>query len=85
MQILHIKTTKLVKKTKEELEEESRENPETRPIFFKSDLKEVPLKKPTYIVEMTMEELQLVSFYLEVEKRKPIAEIKISVPKAKSL
>ena len=39
--------------------------------------KTVKLKKPIYVVEMTSEELQLVSFYLELEKRKPIVNVKL--------
>ena len=35
------------------------------------------LEKPNYIVEMTSDELQLVSFYLELEKRKPIMNVKL--------
>lgn len=32
---------------------------------------------PLYIVEMTPKEFQLVSFYLELEKRKPIMNVEL--------
>ena len=41
----------------------------------------VELKKPIYIVEMTNAEYQLVSFYLELERRKPITNIKLGEEK----
>ena len=41
----------------------------------------VPLDEPIYVVEMKQSEYQLVSFYLELEKRKPIMNVKIDVEK----
>lgn len=48
-----------------------------------SDYKLVPSENPVYIVEMTNEEYQLISFYLELEKRKPIMNVKLDVEKEK--
>lgn len=39
--------------------------------------KEIKLKEPVYIVEMTAKEIQLVSFYLEFENRKPIMNVEL--------
>lgn len=75
MKIVHIKTEEEVKKTEEELKQQ--ENNINRGLLFVSEYKTVPLKEPIYIVEMSMEELQLVSFYLELEKRKPIVNIEL--------
>jgi len=75
MQIVHIQTEKRVKKTKKELEKDLAKYKDK--MLIVSEYKLIPTNKPTYIVEMTMEELQLVSFYLELEKRKPIMNINI--------
>lgn len=72
MKIVYIRTQEMVKKTKKELEEENDENK-----FMPSGYKTVDLKEPIYIVELTTKELQLISFYLELEKRKPIMNVKI--------
>ena len=74
MKIVHIETEKLVKKSKEEIEREQKENSN---LFFINEHKIVPLKEPIYIVEMSAKEIQLVSFYLELENRKPIMNIDI--------
>ena len=42
-----------------------------------SEYKSVPSKEPTYIVEMSAKEIQLVSFYLELENRKPIMNVEL--------
>ena len=39
--------------------------------------KMIKLKEPIYIIEMSTSEFQLVSFYLELEKRKPIMNVEI--------
>ncbi len=75
MKIVHIETQKRVKKTKQELEKEYGNNWQEK--LFVSEYKYIPTNKPTYIVEMTAEELQLVSFYLELENRKPIMNIEL--------
>lgn len=75
MKIIHIKIDERVEKTKEELEQQ--ENNIDRGLLFADKYKIVPLKEPIYIVEMSMEELQLVSFYLELEKRKPTVNIEL--------
>lgn len=74
MTIINIRTDKKVKKTKKELEKELKTK--SNSIWF-DEYKSVPMKEPTYIVEMSMEELKLVSFYLELEKRKPIMNVEI--------
>ena len=45
--------------------------------FIINEYKSVPTNKPIYVVEMSMEELQLVNFYLELENRKPIMNVEI--------
>ena len=74
MEIVHISYEKRIKKSKRELEKERRENPK---LVLISEYKSVPTKEPTYIVEMTSQEFQLVSFYLELERRKPIMNVKV--------
>ena len=77
MKIVHIEETKRVKKTKKELEKEQDACVNEMSKMLISEYKFIPRDKPIYIVEMTMEELQLVSFYLELEKLKPIIDINI--------
>lgn len=80
MKIIHIETQKRVKKTKKELAKEMahyKGSKEDLLGFAIDEYKSIPTDKPTYIIEMTEEELQLVSFYLELEKRKPIMNVKI--------
>jgi hypothetical protein len=74
MKIVHIERTKYVKKTKKELEEERKGS---KGFLLIDTEKRVPLKEPIYIVEMTAKEVQLVSFYLELEGRKPIVNIEL--------
>lgn len=74
MEIIHIRTQKRVKKTKKELKEETEANPNS---IWVDEYKIVPMKEPTYIVEMSAREIQLVSFYLELENRKPIMNVEI--------
>ena len=75
MRIVHIVDTKRVKKTKKELEKEAKNVSRG---YFTNDYKSVKLKNPSYIVEMSIEEFQLISFYLELEKREPIMNIKVN-------
>ena len=75
MKIIHIKTEKQVKKTKREIEQEEKNGVDK--IRWVDHFKTIRLKEPIYIIEMSMEELQLVSFYLELEKRKPIMNVNI--------
>ena len=75
MKIVHISTETWVDETEEELKEEH--NSKQDNLFLINPRKRVPLKEPIYIVEMTSEELQVVSFYLELEKRKPIVNVQV--------
>lgn len=72
MKIVHIITEKEIEKTPQEIQKDM-ENP----LSFSSRFKTIPLKKPIYIVEMSAKEIQVVSFYLELEKRKPILNLEI--------
>ena len=83
MKIIDVLTQKRVPKTKKEMAKELSECKNEIAKVLISDYKLVPSEKPTYIVEMTSEEYQLVSFYLELEKRKPIMNIKLDVEKEK--
>ena len=38
----------------------------------------VKLEEPEYVVELTNSEFQLISFYLELEKRKPIMNVELN-------
>lgn len=76
MKIVNIMIEDYVPKTEEELAKD-REKCGGKLMYIPTK-KLVPLKEPLYIVAMSMEELQLVSFYLELEKRKPIMNIEIT-------
>jgi len=73
MKIIEIQRFKYVDKTEKEMQKDF-ENGASIMFGMK---KPVLLKEPVYIVEMTRKELQLVSFYLELEKRKPIMNVEI--------
>ena len=77
MKILDIETRKRVKKTKKEYQKDldACENEMSRMLV--SEYKSVPSKEPTYIVEMSAKEIQLISFYLELENRKPIMNVEL--------
>lgn len=77
MKIIHIETQKRVKKTKKELRKELDACVNDMGRMLVSEYKCVPSKEPTYIVEMSAKEIQLVSFYLELENRKPIMNVKV--------
>lgn len=77
MKIVQIETEKRVKKTKEELQKELEACKDDVSRLIVSEYKRVPSKEPTYIVEMSAKEIQLVSFYLELEKRKPIMNVNL--------
>lgn len=77
MKIIHIETQKRVKKTKEEYQRELDACNNDISKILVSEYKFVPSKEPIYIVEMSAKEIQLVSFYLELEKRKPIMNIEL--------
>ena len=77
MEIIHIETQKRVRKTKKELRKELAACKDEMSKMLINEYKCVPSKEPTYIVEMTSQEFQLVSFYLELEKRKPIMNVKV--------
>ena len=77
MKIIHIVKEKLVKKTKEEFQEELAACKNEISKMCISEYKSVPSEEPTYVVEMSAKEIQLVSFYLELENRKPILNVEI--------
>lgn len=77
MKIVYIQTEKRVKKTKKELRKELNDCKNEMSKMLISEYKSVPSKEPTYIVEMSAKEIQLVSFYLELENRKPILNVEI--------
>ena len=77
MKIICIETQKRVKKTKKEYQEELNACKNEISKMLVSEYKLVPSKEPTYIVEMSAKEIQLVSFYLELENRKPIMNIEL--------
>lgn len=77
MKIISIETQKMVEKTKKELQKELDACINEMSKMLVSKYKRVPSKEPFYIVEMSMRELQLVSFYLELENRKPIMNVKL--------
>ena len=77
MKIIHIETQKRVKKTKKELRKELDDCKNEMSKILISEYKSVPIKEPTYIVAMSAKEIQLVSFYLELENRKPILNVEI--------
>ena len=73
MKIIDIRTEKRVKKTKKELEKDfAKCGNNWQAKLFVNEYKNIPSKEPRYIVEMSAKEIQLVSFYLELENRKPI-------------
>lgn len=77
MKIIHIEKQKLVKKTKKELSKELAACTNEISKMCISEYKSVPSEEPTYLVEMSAKEIQLVSFYLELENRKPILNVEI--------
>ena len=77
MKIIHIETQKRVKKNKKELQKELDACKDEMSKILISEYKSVPSKEPIYFVEMSAKEIQLVSFYLELENRKPILNVKI--------
>lgn len=77
MKIRHIEYEKEVRKTKEEYQNELKDYSDDIGRLFVSKYKMVPTEEPTYIVEMSQKEFQLVSFYLELENRKPIMNVKV--------
>lgn len=87
MKIINIIREKMVEKTEQELEEEYKNCRNDVSKFFINKCKMIPTEEPTYIVEMSAKEIQLVSFYLELENRKPIVnvELKAELKKEKLL
>lgn len=81
MKVVHIIEEKNVKRSKKELEkmpiEDGVNNIDMFNIRPSRLYKTVRLKEPIYVVEMTNKEYQLVSFYLELERRKPIVNVKL--------
>lgn len=79
MKIVHILDKEYVEITnKRELEEYfKKHNPSELELQCFPPRKEIKLKEPKYIVEMSAKEIQLVSFYLELENRKPIMNIEL--------
>ena len=86
MRIVHIVDKKYVEiKNKRELEEyfKTHNKSSSVELEFFPPTKEIKLKEPTYLVEMSAKEIQLVSFYLELENRKPIMNIELETKIAK--
>lgn len=77
MKILQINNKKQVKKSKKEILKELKTCKDEMSKILVSDFKLVESKEPIYIVEMSAKEFQLVSFYLELENRKPILNVEI--------
>ena len=77
MKILNIQTDKIIEMTNKEKEKYDKENSNKYGIKLMYPRKVVKLKEPIYIVGMSAKELQLVSFYLELENRKPIVNIEL--------
>ena len=77
MKIVHIETQKRVKKTKKEYQRDLDACKNEMSKCLVSEYKSVPAKEPIYFVEMSVKEFQLVSFYLELENRKPIMNIEL--------
>ena len=77
MKILHVNNKKQVKKSKKEKLKELNDCKDELSKILVSDFKLVESKEPIYIVEMSAKEFQLVSFYLELENRKPILNVEI--------
>lgn len=77
MKILKISDKKQVKKSKKEILKELKACKDEMSKILVSDFKLVESKEPIYIVEMSAKEFQLVSFYLELENRKPILNVEI--------
>ena len=74
MKILDIKTQEHIWKTEEEQEKERKERNAVCVLPYRTK----PLKEPVYIVEMTPKEFQLISFYIELERRNPIINTKLN-------
>ena len=77
MKIVNIRNTKYVKKTKKEYQKELDACKNEMQKIYVGKYKEVPCEEPTYYVEMSMKEFQIISFYLELENRKPIMNVEI--------
>lgn len=77
MKIVHIEWQKIVWKTKEELQQEKNECSTELQRICVPPYKKVKRKEPIYIVELSAKELQLISFYLELENRKPIVNVEL--------
>jgi len=77
MKILQISNTKKVKKSKKEYQKDLDDCPNEMRKMLVSEYKSVPSEEPIYFVEMSAKEYQLVSFYLELEHRKPIMNVEI--------
>ena len=77
MKILQVNNKKQVKKSKKEKLKELNDCKDELSKILVSDFKLVESKEPIYIVEMSAKEFQLVSFYLELENRKPILNVEI--------
>lgn len=78
MKIVHIITEKRTlkpnaAKIEEQAIKEGKGYLETQGLLYDFE----KLEKPDYVVEMTSDEFQLISFYLELEKRKPIINVKL--------
>ena len=76
MKILDIRNAKYVEMSDKEKQKYDKNHPDKYGIRL-YPTKMIKLKEPIYIIEMSTSEFQLVSFYLELEKRKPIMNVEI--------
>ena len=73
MRIVQILEFQEVRKTKEEYEAEA-EICNSRLVY---PFKKIHLEKPEYLIRVSIDEFQLISFYLELEKRNPIMNVEV--------
>lgn len=73
MEIVRILDFIEVRKTKEEFEKDLKDN-SFRNIY---PFKKIQLEKPEYLIRVSVDEFQLISFYLELEKRNPIMNVEV--------
>ncbi len=78
MKIVRIRDTVTVLKSKKEFQKDLKAcKDEFGGSVLCDRYKEVPVKEPIYFVEMSAKEFQLVNFYIELERRKPITNLEL--------
>ena len=73
MRVVRIIEYQEIRRTEEECEAERKMS--ISGIF--NPFKRIPLDKPKYLIEVSDDEFQLISFYLELEKRNPIMNVEV--------